>query len=97
MIAVLALVLVGPERLPYYARQLGRFVQGLRRLTTEASQRVRTEFGPELDELDLRSLDPRQYDPRRIVRDALREEAADSKRAAARAPAGQAPFDDEAT
>ncbi len=97
VIALLAVVLIGPERLPHYARQLGRFVQGLRRLTTDASQRVRTELGPELDELDLRSLDPRQYDPRRIVRDALREDVAETKRAAARAPAGRAPFDDEAT
>lgn len=100
VIALLALVLIGPERLPHYAKQLASLAQRLRRLTTDTSQRVRAELGPELEELDLRSLDPRQYDPRRIVRDALREEdsAGGARRAtASRAPAGQAPFDDEAT
>lgn len=105
IIALLALVLIGPERLPHYAKQLGGFAQQLRRLTNDTSQRVRAELGPELDDLDLRSLDPRQYDPRRIVRDALREEDAGGAGGAGRserprpprAPAGRAPFDDEAT
>jgi len=95
-IALLAIILVGPERLPQYAQQLGRLVRNLRRLSQDASDRVRAELGPELDDLDLRSLDPRQYDPRRIVRDALREEPTRPARPP-QAPAGKAPFDDEAT
>ncbi|WP_324649717.1 twin-arginine translocase TatA/TatE family subunit [Georgenia sp. H159] len=97
VIALLAIVLIGPERLPQYAEQLGRLVRNLRRLSTDTSERVRAELGPELDDLDLKSLDPRQYDPRRIVRDALREEPGTRPRSAPRAPAGRAPFDDEAT
>ena len=96
VIALLAVILIGPERLPEYAQQLARLVRNLRRLSQDASDRVRAELGPELDDLDLRSLDPRQYDPRRIVRDALREDLARPTPAPC-APAGRAPFDDEAT
>lgn len=74
VIAVLAVILIGPERLPQYVEQLGRLVRNLRRLSTDAGERVRAELGPEFDDLDLKSLDPRQYDPRRIVREALADE-----------------------
>ena len=97
VIALLAIILVGPERLPQYAEQLGRLVRNLRNLSATTTERVRAELGPELEDLDLRSLDPRQYDPRRIVRDALREDDVRERRTADRAPAGRAPFDDEAT
>ncbi len=96
VIALLAVILIGPERLPQYAQQLAQLVRNLRRLSTDTTERVRAELGPEFDELDLRSLDPRQYDPRRIVRDALREEPT-RPAGPARAPGGRAPFDDEAT
>ncbi|WP_375389607.1 hypothetical protein [uncultured Amnibacterium sp.] len=72
-IAVLALFLVGPEKLPDYAARLGRFVRGARRMLDDAKDRVREELGPDFDEEEWRKLDPRQYDPRRIIRDALLE------------------------
>jgi sec-independent protein translocase protein TatB len=70
LLAVAAVVL-GPERMPHYAQQLGRLIRELRRMAQGASQQVRTEMGPEFDDIDWRKFDPRQYDPRRIVRDAL--------------------------
>lgn len=72
-IAVLALFLVGPEKLPDYAARLGRFVRAARRMLDDAKDRVREELGPDFDEEEWRKLDPRQYDPRRIIRDALLE------------------------
>jgi sec-independent protein translocase protein TatB len=70
LLAVAAVVL-GPDRMPQYAQQLGRLVRELRRMAQGASQQVRSEMGPEFDDIDWRKFDPRQYDPRRIVRDAL--------------------------
>jgi len=70
LLAVAAVVL-GPERLPRYAQQLGQLIRELRRMAGEAQEKVREELGPEFDEVDWRALDPRQYDPRRIVREAL--------------------------
>ncbi len=72
-IAVLALFLVGPEKLPDYAQRLARFVRAARRMLDDAKDRVREELGPDFDEEEWRKLDPRQYDPRRIIRDALLE------------------------
>ena len=71
VIALLALLVIGPERLPQYAAQLGRFVREARRMAVGARDQVRAELGPEFDDVDWQKLDPRQYDPRRIVKDAL--------------------------
>lgn len=70
LLAVAAIVL-GPERLPQYAQSLARLIRELRRMAQGAGEKVRSELGPEFDEVDWRKLDPRQYDPRRIVREAL--------------------------
>ncbi len=74
IILVVAVFLVGPERLPGYAAQLARLARSLRDLANGAKDRMREEMGPEFDEVDWAKLDPRKYDPRRIIRDALIEE-----------------------
>jgi sec-independent protein translocase protein TatB len=71
ILVVVAAVVLGPERLPRYAQQLARLIRELRRMAQGATEQVRSELGPEFDEVDWRKLDPRQYDPRRIVREAL--------------------------
>ncbi|GAA2749346.1 twin-arginine translocase TatA/TatE family subunit [Amnibacterium kyonggiense] len=75
VIAVVALFLVGPEKLPLYAAKLGQWVRVARGILDGAKERMREELGPEFDDVDWQRLDPRQYDPRRIVRDALLEPA----------------------
>ena len=74
IIAVIAVFLIGPERLPGYAAQLARLVRSLRTMADGAKDRMREEMGPEFDEVDWKKLDPRQYDPRRIIREALVDE-----------------------
>ena len=76
LIGVIALFLIGPDRLPAYSAQLARFVRNLRALASGAKERMKDELGPDFDEEEWKKLDPRQYDPRRIIRDALREEDA---------------------
>lgn len=71
IIAVIAVFLIGPDRLPGYAAQLARLVRSLRAMADGAKDRMREEMGPEFDEVDWKKLDPRQYDPRRIIREAL--------------------------
>lgn len=71
VLGAVAVVVLGPERLPTYAAQLGRLVREARTFARGAREQVRTEMGPEFDDIDWQSLDPRRYDPRRIVRDAL--------------------------
>ena len=71
IIGVIAIFLIGPDRLPGYAAQLARLVRSLRAMADGAKDRMREEMGPEFDEVDWKKLDPRQYDPRRIIREAL--------------------------
>ena len=106
LLAVLAVVLLGPDRLPRYAAQLARFVKSVKAFADGAKDRMREEMGPEFDEVDWKKLDPRQYDPRRIIREALLEEEPPAQvvRPPARKPARPraesgtpAPFDAEAT
>ena len=76
IIAVIAVFLIGPDRLPGYAAQLARLVRSVRAMADGAKDRMREEMGPEFDEVDWKKLDPRQYDPRRIIREALLEDPA---------------------
>ena len=71
IILVVAMLVIGPERLPVYAEQLGSLVRRGRDLLQTAKARVDDELGPEFNDVDWSKLDPRQYDPRKIVRDAL--------------------------
>jgi sec-independent protein translocase protein TatB len=111
VIGLLAMFLLGPERLPEYAARLARFVRTARRMLDDANQRMKDELGEDFDLDEWRKLDPRQYDPRRIIRDALLEPDPDREdepepeeapepapRATARAAGtGETVFDSEAT
>ena len=60
VIAIVAVVVFGPERLPEFARQAGRFVRQVRNLAHSAQTQLREELGPEYADLRLTDLDPRQ-------------------------------------
>ena len=110
VIGVIAVFLLGPERLPHYASQLAKLVRSLRTMADGAKDRLREEMGPEFDDVDWKKLDPRQYDPRRIIREALIDDEPSEPVAVVR-PSGdsaakrqrmlddgkEAPFDNEAT
>lgn len=71
ILIVLALVILGPDKLPQYAAKLAQFVRTARDMAEGATSQIREEMGPGFDDVDWRALDPRQYDPRRIMREAL--------------------------
>ncbi len=108
VIGVIAVFLLGPQRLPHYAAQLGRLVRSVRQMANGARDRLREEMGPEFDEVDWKKLDPRQYDPRRIIREALLDDEdeavvvrpskpASAERERMLADGVEAPYDTEAT
>lgn len=107
IILVIALVLIGPERLPEYAQQFREWVVRGRDYVRKGQATVSSEFG---DQVDWSKLDPRQYDPRVIVRDAFADTPPAASRVTTRAtgaaaasasatavPGARAPFDDDAT
>ncbi|GAA1730382.1 sec-independent translocase [Microcella frigidaquae] len=87
LIGLIAVLIIGPDRLPGYAAQFGRFVRTVRDMANGAKQRMRDEMGPDYDDVDWKKLDPRQYDPRRIIREALLEDEAPPTRPGAVAAA----------
>jgi sec-independent protein translocase protein TatB len=99
VIAVVAVVVFGPDRLPDLARQAGRFVRQMRHLAQSAQSQLRDELGPEYADLKLTDLDPRQ-----AIRKHILEAMEDDEPAAKPLPAGDVlprgerpPFDSDAT
>ena len=105
ILGLIAVFILGPDRLPHYAQQLAKFAKSMKRMADGAKDQLSNEIG---EELDWKKLDPRQYDPRRIIREALSDEVAVAPNATAlnkpktqaqpKLAAGeQPPFDSEAT
>jgi sec-independent protein translocase protein TatB len=59
LIAFLAVLVFGPDKLPELARQAGRLIRDLRRFANNARDELRSELGPEYADLELSDLDPR--------------------------------------
>ena len=60
VILVVGIIVFGPDRLPDFARQAGRFVRQLRHFTQAARDDIRSELGPEFADFELTDLDPRR-------------------------------------
>jgi sec-independent protein translocase protein TatB len=74
ILGIIAVIVLGPERLPEYAKGLANIIKSLRRMANGAKSQMKDELGEDFEDLDWRKLDPRQYDPRRIIREALTED-----------------------
>ncbi len=59
VIAFIAVLVFGPDRLPELAQQAGRFLRRMRDLANAARDDIRQELGPDYADLELRDLDPR--------------------------------------
>jgi sec-independent protein translocase protein TatB len=57
VIAFVAMLVFGPDKLPEFARQAGRMARKLREFAHEARDELREELGPDYADLDLRDLD----------------------------------------
>jgi sec-independent protein translocase protein TatB len=77
VIFVVAILVFGPDRLPEFARQAGRFLRQVRQFTQAARDDLRTELGPDFADLELRDLDPRQI-VRKHVLEAMEEDDDDA-------------------
>lgn len=89
LLVLLAVVILGPRRLPHYAARLADLVRRVRDLAEGAKEQIKQEMGPAFEDVDWRQLDPRQYDPRRIVREALTEPAPSARAAGSGATAAR--------
>lgn len=100
VIALVAVLVFGPEKLPEFAKQAGRFLYRMKQFATSTRDELRTELGPGFSDLELRDLDPRTVVRRHIV-EAMEEAEAEARpRGTAARPLGDGevpPYDAEAT
>jgi sec-independent protein translocase protein TatB len=99
VIAFVAVVVLGPEKLPEYSRQLGRFLRRMRTYANAARDDLRRELGPEYADLELRDLDPRVIVRKHIIEAMDDDGAAPPPRAGLRPllPGERPPYDADAT
>jgi sec-independent protein translocase protein TatB len=71
LLALIAVFILGPDRMPEYAAKLARGIRRLRVMAEGAKGQLKDQLGPEYEDINWRQYDPRQYDPRRIVKEAL--------------------------
>src|SRR5688500_4314550 len=58
-LAVVALLVLGPDKLPKFAADAARFIRQVRRMANTARDDVRRELGPELQGISLDDLNPK--------------------------------------
>jgi sec-independent protein translocase protein TatB len=69
MIGVVALFVVGPQRLPKYAADAGRMLRQLREMARQASASVKEELGPEFADVEIADLHPRRFVRKHLFED----------------------------
>ncbi len=67
VIAFVAVLVFGPDKLPDFARQAGRMARKVREFANEARDELREELGPEFADLDFKDLDPRTIVRKHII------------------------------
>ena len=100
VIAVVAMLVFGPDKLPDLARQAGRFVRTVKQMAENAKDDLGREIGQDFSGLNLRDLDPREVVRRSLLDDdELRKNQA-AQKAVTQKPLGLGeapPFDGEST
>lgn len=61
VLAVIAVVIFGPDQLPKIASQAGRTLRELRRMADGATKDLRENLGPEFSDFDVRDLHPGNF------------------------------------
>jgi sec-independent protein translocase protein TatB len=72
VLVLVALIVLGPEKLPGLAREAAQMLRTLRDLATGARRQLKDELGPEFPDLDLSALnDLRSLNPRTAISRAI--------------------------
>ncbi len=77
-LAVLALILVGPERLPKLASEAASLIRRIQRISQVATQELRENLGPGFENLQPSDLNPKTF-IRKQLNDALEEQEEQSR------------------
>jgi len=69
VLAVIAVVIFGPDQLPKIASQAGRTLRELRRMADGATKDLRENLGPEFSDFDVRDLHPGNFVRKHLFED----------------------------
>ena len=69
ILAVLALIIFGPDQLPKIASQAGRALRDLRRIADSARADLQEGLGPEFRDFDINDLNPRAFVRKHLLDD----------------------------
>lgn len=97
VIAFVAVLVFGPDKLPDLARQAGQLVRKARQLANAARDELRSELGPDYADLELRDLDPRAIVRKHIIEAMDEDEADRPARKPTLRPGQVPPYDADAT
>lgn len=98
VLAIVAVFVFGPDKLPEVARQAARLLRSARKTIDAARAQVTEELGPEFSDLDLRDLDPRAFVKKHLLDDLEDDDAVPARPGHEPLRAGEsAPYDVDAT
>jgi sec-independent protein translocase protein TatB len=105
ILAVIALVIFGPNELPKMAAQAGRALRDLRKIAEGAKNDLREGLGPEFENFDIDDLNPKRFIAKHLFDDVNGDSASAAAqpprqaraRGTALAPGERPPFDSDAT
>lgn len=100
VIAFVALVVFGPDKLPDLAKQAAGLLHAVRKLARSARDELREELGPGYSDLELRDLDPRAIVRRHVIEameDIESDRAATDNTPQTLTPGQAPPYDIDAT
>jgi sec-independent protein translocase protein TatB len=97
VLAVVGLIIFGPDRLPKVASDAVRMLRELRSMARGAAADLKAELGPEMADLDLASLHPRRLVGSILTEEAEPVPAALPAAATALTPGETPPYDVDAT
>ncbi|HEY6315800.1 MAG TPA: sec-independent translocase [Streptosporangiaceae bacterium] len=69
VLAVIALIIFGPNELPKIASQAGRALRDLRKIAEGAKNDLREGLGPEFSDFDIEDLNPKRFVQKHLLDD----------------------------
>jgi len=102
VLAIIAIVIFGPDQLPKVAAQAGRALRELRRMAEGARQDLAEGLGPEFQDFDIADLHPRNFVRKNLLDEpepdpVISQPTAEAPYTTALAPGETPPYDSEAT
>lgn len=69
VLGIIAVIVFGPDKLPGLARKAAKAISYVRQMAGNAQTQLKSELGPEFDDLDFRDLNPKAFVQKHLFSD----------------------------